>query len=75
MKIDKNIPLPAVSGPARSKYDWLKLEVGDSFAVDGVSLRSMQSACAHSGKRHGRKYIARAVFEEKRERVRVWRFA
>lgn len=73
--IEKDIPIPAEMKTSRGKYDWLKMDVGDSFAVDGVPLRTMQSACTHSGRRHGRRYMARLVVEQGVERVRVWRFA
>jgi len=71
-KIEKNHVVPAsVDGLGRrEKYPWSKLDVGQSFFVKDVALRSMSSTASHAGRRNGKKFIAR----ESEGGVRVWRY-
>lgn len=54
----------------REKYPWSQMDVGQSFFVKDVPLRSMSSTASHAGRRNGKKFIAR----ESEGGVRVWRY-
>ena len=71
-KIEKNHVVPAsVDGLGRrEKYPWSQLDVGQSFFVEGVALRSMSSTASHAGRRNVKKFIAR----DAEGGVRVWRY-
>lgn len=69
IKIDKGIPLPPRGG--RQRYPWQEMEVGDSFFVEGASVRSLSAAAAQVGRRSGRKFSLRTV----EGGVRCWRVA
>lgn len=71
-KIEDKHAIPAARqhNGRREKYPWSKLEVGQSFFVEGVALRSMSSTASHAGRRNGKKFIARVVDGG----VRVWRY-
>lgn len=71
-KIEDNHAIPAARqhNGRREKYPWSKLEVGESFFVEGVALRSMSSTASHAGRRNKKKFIARVVDGG----VRVWRY-
>jgi hypothetical protein len=64
------IPAARQHNGRREKYPWSQLDVGQSFFVEGGSLRSMSSTASHAGRRNGKKFIARAVDGG----VRVWRY-
>jgi len=64
------IPAARQHNGRREKYPWSQLEVGQSFHVAGVALRSMSSTASHAGRRNGKKFIAR----ESDGGVRVWRY-
>jgi len=64
------IPAARQHNGRREKYPWSKLDVGQSFFVEGVPLRSMSSTASHAGRRNKKKFIAR----EPDGGVRVWRY-
>lgn len=67
-EIEKDIPIPEVSGKGRSKYPFPEMEVGDSIFSDNVSIR--QAAYAYA-RRKGKKFVVRQVDGG----YRVWREA
>jgi hypothetical protein len=64
------IPAARQHSGRREKYPWSQLDVGQSFFVEGVALRSMSSTASHAGRRNGKKFIAR----DAEGGVRVWRY-
>lgn len=75
MKIEKNIPVPAVGAPVvrQSKYPFPFMEVGDSLLGKGKEGNKLRSAAAGYAERHGIKFATRTVAADKS--VRVWRVA
>ena len=81
MKIEKNVPIPDESRgrKPRGTYSEVieKLEVGDSFVVEGYSAATMQSAVRQAAKRAGIKITIRHEEDDRSEsekvRLRVWR--
>jgi hypothetical protein len=71
-KIEDEHAIPAARqhNGRREKYPWSQLDVGQSFFVEGVALRSMSSTASHAGRRNGKKFIAR----DAEGGVRVWRY-
>ena len=70
-KIDKSIPIPT---PARSKYPFHELSVGESFfvAASGYTTsvyRGVQSLTHYYSRGSGKKFVMRSVDGG----VRVWR--
>lgn len=66
IKIDKDIPIPV--GPMGSKYPLGKLEVGDSFFIEGQKTLS-----GVFGQHKPKKFSVRTVTENGVKGVRVWR--
>jgi len=71
-KIEDEHAIPAARqhNGRREKYPWSQLDIGQSFLVKDVALRSMSSTASHAGRRNGKKFIAR----EADGGVRVWRY-
>lgn len=68
--IDKGIPVPKQVGTGRkNKYPFDALEVGDSFFVKDLNVKTISRTCGHHGKRLSRRFISRTVDGG----VRVWR--
>ena len=66
IKIDKGIPMPTRS---TEKYPFEKMEVGDSFFVPGLGIRSVSTRVEDESRKSGRKFKSRSV----EGGVRVWR--
>jgi hypothetical protein len=70
IKIDKNVAIPIIERGGVAKYPWNKMEIGDSFFIEGAkTTTSITSAASPYGKRHNKKFTARAVDGG----VRIWR--
>jgi hypothetical protein len=71
-QVEDGYAIPAARQPSsrRPKYPWTKLEVGQSFFVEGAPLRSMTSTASHAGRRYGKKFVVRLADGG----VRVWRY-
>ncbi len=71
-KIEDEHAIPAARqhNGRREKYPWSQLDIGQSFLVKDVALRSMSSTASHAGRRNGKKFIAR----EAEGGIRVWRY-
>jgi hypothetical protein len=75
LKIDKNVPLPT-RGASQMKELALALrdmEIGDSVFVENKNGNTVRATCSLVGRRYGRSFVTRAVTENGREGVRVWR--
>lgn len=72
IEIDKGVPFQDGRRSGRKpKYPWAKMEVGDSFGVQGVSANSMRVTARYHKQRTGRDFrVAEAAGQ-----VRVWRVA
>ena len=70
-KIEDGHAIPAARqhNGRREKYPWSQLDVGQSFFVKDVPLRSMCSTASHAGRRNGKKFLVR----DAEGGVRVWR--
>lgn len=75
--IDADVPMPEGSGRGgNAKYPWKEMEIGNSFWVPSVNLKSWQTACVKAGKQYERKFIARKFTgPEGQDGIRVWRKA
>lgn len=65
VEVSRDVPLP----PARRRYPYVVMEVGESFFVDSGSLQVVCNANYRASKRLGRRFIAR----REEGGVRVWR--
>lgn len=65
-EIEKDVPIPEVTGKGKSKYPFHSMEVGDSIFSESRSIR--QAAYAHA-RRNNKKFIVRYV----EGGYRVWR--
>ena len=81
-EIQKHIPIPESRGRTRMEngYPFDSMEIGDSFAVPvdpGKIVASVQkhvrSAACSPNHRKKHKYVTRALVEDGREVVRIWR--
>lgn len=68
-EIEKNVPIE-MKTPILEKYPFSKMEVGDSFAVEGQERFVVRAAAYAFAQRHGFKFKTRAVSDNK---TRVWR--
>jgi hypothetical protein len=68
LKIEKNVPLPE-----QNRYEWPfeKMEVGDSFFMEGVKRTTIHATAYKAGVKLGRKFSVK--IEE--GGFRVWRRA
>ena len=70
MNIEKNIPIPGRSTLGKkSKWPWDKIEVGESFVIEGRTIVRASSMAYYASKRFGFKFTCRTIGED----VRVWR--
>lgn len=68
--IEKGIPVPKQVGAGRkNKYPFDAMEVGDSFFVKDIKVKTISRTCGHHGKRLSRRFASRTVDGG----VRVWR--
>lgn len=68
--IEKGIPVPKQIGAGRkTKYPFDLMEVGDSFLVTDLKVKTISRSCGTYGKRLERKFTSRTVDGG----VRVWR--
>lgn len=65
VEVESGVPLPV----ERRRYPYAQMQVGDSFVVRSVSLQVVCNANYRTGKKLGRKFVARKV----EDGVRVWR--
>jgi hypothetical protein len=70
-KIEKGIPMPEKNPPPGRvcRFPFAQLEIGDSFLVPEVKLKSIRQTCFYYGKKLGRKFTSAEV----EGGVRVWR--
>jgi hypothetical protein len=70
IEIDRGIPLPP---PAKGKYPFARMRVGDSFFVDDLArISAVRTALRYRMRcHHGERYTAR----KKPTGIRVWRVA
>lgn len=68
VKIEKGIPLPS---HGNAKYPWAAMEIGDSFLVTHIPMKSIQRIASAAGPVHQRKFSTRTVDGG----IRVWRIA
>jgi len=75
MSIDKNIPIPGVSMARPFAFPFSEMETGDSlFHPDEKSGgNDMRRESARYSKRHGVKFVTRAVVEGGIEGCCIWR--
>jgi hypothetical protein len=74
--VEKSVEMPMGNGGRKVKnsYPYEKMEVGDSFLVNGGSKSLMSQMCTKNkreGERLGKKFVARRVDDG----VRIWRAA
>ena len=75
-KIEKNIPIPPRAGGRNgSKYPFRKLEVGDSTFVEGKPSKIASALQAAAKKMPKGSFTSRAVTEDGKDGLRVWRQA
>ena len=72
--IEKGVPIPPkpTNGDGRKPiYPFLQLAIGDSIfvACDKHKHRNVKACAYNAGRKHGRKFVVRAVADG----VRVWR--
>lgn len=68
--IEKGIPVSKRVGAGReTKYPFDLMEVGDSFLVTDLKVKTISRTCCRYGKRLSRKFVSRTVDGG----VRVWR--
>ena len=78
IRIEKNIPIPALTTGRARIYPFKEMEVGDSFfvALDGRERRNVQKsiigACRHA--RLAPKKFCTRYIKEPTEGFRCWRF-
>lgn len=72
MVVEKNIPIPGRTKPA--KYPWAKMKVGDSFLIDAPFNR-MVNASRSWAYRHNQKFVLRMRNKDEHGEsgVRIWR--
>ena len=69
--IDKDVPMPNPTTPDVTKYPWMKMEIGDSFFVEGSTSVRFNGTKYAAQKQTGRKFTIRRV----EGGIRVWRTA
>jgi len=65
--IERNIPPPDIK--KRNSYPYKSMDIGDSFFIPEVSIRTVCNNNYRAGKTHERKFVAR----REGNGVRVWR--
>ncbi|MFO1080830.1 MAG: hypothetical protein U1E23_09420 [Reyranellaceae bacterium] len=81
IRVDKGVHLPPpAGGPGRpAKYPWRMLQIGDSFVwgpAEGHSSRVKASGLASKmAEKLGAKFTTRAIEENGRKVIRIWRVA
>lgn len=61
IKIDKDVPLPALPGPKKI-FPFPDLEVGDSFAVSLKQRNSARQGMHREHRKgHGKRFVSRAI--------------
>ncbi|HDR9153808.1 DUF7303 family protein [Burkholderia vietnamiensis] len=72
--IEKGLPIPAPTRGRPQRYPFSKLEIGDSFFVEGdpsARLKELSNCANYHRRFHGGNFVVRAVDGG----VRVWRIA
>jgi hypothetical protein len=67
VEVESGVPLPV----ERRRYQYASMEIGDCFVVRAVCLQVVCNANYRTGKKLGRKFVARKT----EDGVRVWRTA
>ena len=73
IKIDKGVAVAPIRRRGKPFYPWADMARGDSFFVPGKTTDQMSPTVVSHRKRHGGKYVTRAVTENGVKGVRVWR--
>lgn len=73
MKIEKNIPIPETKLGRPRKYDFDKMEVGDSVVMDVTYQAAHATAARAMARNKGWKFTIK--FDKKTGKSRVWRSA
>jgi hypothetical protein len=66
-KIEKGIPPPI--GKKNGKYPYDKMDVGDSFYIEGAKITTISASIYHQNKKNKNKFASKTVDSG----VRVWR--
>jgi len=64
-EVQKDVPIPKTirtAPPARRKYPFDKMEVGDMFFVPDKTKNTLATHASTTGKKLGRKFVTRLVF-------------
>lgn len=78
MDFEKNIPIPEnYDGPRNNKYNYHKMEIGDSYAVvfEPTLVQKMRVALSQYCRRNNKKFTTRKVFEDGMTQFRIWRIS
>ncbi len=73
-EVQKNIPIPRAmrpSAPARRKYPFETMDVGDMFFVPGKAKNTLATHVSTVGAQLGRKYGTRVLYM--RETIEGWK--
>lgn len=71
MKFDKGRPIPKPQA-ARSRYHFDKMDVGESFFVEGATCEKFTAYAAFARRHPGWKFVSRTVTEKGKRGVRCW---
>ena len=71
---DTSVPIPSVM-PRNNRYNFHKMDVGVSFAIDfdPLDVQRLRVAACNYGRRNGKKFSTRKVQENGDWKLRVWR--
>jgi len=69
-KIEKNVPLSAKKQSKQAKYQFAKMQVGDSFVVPAEEYTSLANAMQHWQRKHKGQLFKMRTIDHK---VRCWR--
>lgn len=72
IEIEDDIPLPKGLKIAYEEYPFTRMKKGDSFFIEGPSLKAVQNACRRAARENG-KTGCRFVARLENNGVRCWR--
>jgi len=74
VEIEKNVPIPERAKNRRNKYQFEKMEIGDSFTAPGIAAScnkcNAYNAANQYGRNNGKRFSGKLVVPGK---VRIWR--
>jgi hypothetical protein len=73
VEIDKSIPIPRKGCGKKPRWPVEEMEVGDSFAVLKSEYNSATISAYHYGKRAGKVFAVRKMYEDNEIYARIWR--